>query len=470
MLSRRRYLLQNTIIFAIGNLATRLISFFLIPLYTFSLNTEQYGQVDLLFTICSFLYPLATLNIAEAIFRFSMDKDKNDNKIISSGVLCIICSLFVNIIISFFVFASYKNVSLTILFYLYLSTLSMTQVILALVKGQEKLKLFTSGNIINTITIALFSLLFLVTLRLGVSGYFLAYIFANIMTSCFILLKGNVFKNYKYTFDKKYFQKMIKYSTVLIPTSFMWWIMNSSDKVMISTLISTAANGVYAISYKIPSLLTMLASIFNQAWVFSAISEKDKRDNEEYTNRVFSLLLYALCLATIIITVVTKSLISLITPEEYFEAWKYTPILLFGFIFMTLATFISASYNAHKDSKGFLYSGLIGAISNIILNAILIPVIGVYGAAIATMVSYITVFIYRIIDTRKYISIKVNLKHIIILILSAISCVVIYFSEPTMYISFVIEIIALWIVLRKDFYAVILGCKNSFKRKIRSKK
>ena len=86
--TRNKYLIKNTTIFTISNFSTKIISFFLIPLYTWKLTKADYGIVDLLFTISTFLYPVLTLNIVEAVFRFSMDKDKNDKKIIYNGVLC----------------------------------------------------------------------------------------------------------------------------------------------------------------------------------------------------------------------------------------------------------------------------------------------------------------------------------------------------------------------------------------------
>lgn len=85
---------------------------------------------------------------------------------------------------------------------------------------------------------------------------------------------------------------------------------------------------------------------------------------------------------------------------EFFDAWQYVPILIVGFIFMTLSTFISTSYNVHKDSKGFLYSSIVGALVNIILNLVFIPFFGIYSAAIATLISYIAVFVYRWIDVK----------------------------------------------------------------------
>ena len=84
---KTKYLLKNTTIFAISNMATKLITFFLVPLYTFCLTTKEYGIIDLFFTISSVIIPIMTLNVVEGIYRFSMDKGASNNKIVSIGIL-----------------------------------------------------------------------------------------------------------------------------------------------------------------------------------------------------------------------------------------------------------------------------------------------------------------------------------------------------------------------------------------------
>ena len=120
--NRNIYLLRNTIIFAIGNFATKFITFFLMPLYTNCLTTSEYGKIDLLYTVCTFLYPLLTLNISEAIFRFSMDKEENNNEVLTIGFLC----TFFGIILGMLSIPIIKTISgysqFSYLFYTYLVT------------------------------------------------------------------------------------------------------------------------------------------------------------------------------------------------------------------------------------------------------------------------------------------------------------------------------------------------------------
>ena len=453
--NKTKYLFKNTAIFAIGNIATKIITFLLIPLYTYKLSTAEYGIADLLFAICSFLYPLFTLNIAEAIFRFSMDKDADTKKITRIGILCFFSSTIFGVPAALLLRINPDTESLALLFYFYLVSSSASQILLAFMKGQEKLKVFTVGNIINTALTAILAILFLAAFNMKLDGYFLSYIISSLITTVYVIIAGRVFFEKQSKFDKKLFRQMAKYSVVLIPTTFMWWIINSSDKLMITSFISASANGIYAISYKIPSFLTVVASIFNQAWVFSAVKQKDMRDNEAYTNAVFDALSSLIFVVAIALLAAIKPIMSFAVASEYYEAWKYTPFLIFGFIFLTMSTFISSSYNAHKDSKGLLFSGLVGAVANILLNAIFIPFMGIYGAALATVISYIAVFIYRYIDTKKYVRIYLKPRYGLSLLLLLVSCLTVFMPSYIAIPLQILEVIAIVLINRRSLVDLI---------------
>ena len=276
---RNAYLIKNILIFTLTIVATKLITFLLVPIYTRYLSTTEFGIADLLFSIGSFIIPLVTFNISEAVYRFSMDKGSNTNKITSiiivTLIIMIVESLLILPILS--AFPSYSKYSGY--YYLYIITSAISQVLSANLKGQEKLKKLSICNTLFTFLVGLFNIIFLIILKMKIQGYFLAFISANIITAFYAFIVGNVYDDMKhFELDKKLYKAMLKYSIVLVPTSFMWWIINSSDRVMISSFLNESANGIYAVSYKIPSFFITILSIFTSAWVFSAIKEKEKED------------------------------------------------------------------------------------------------------------------------------------------------------------------------------------------------
>lgn len=246
--SRKKYLLKNTAIFALGSFGTKFISFFLVPLYTNILTTSEYGTVDMISTIGMVLVPLLTLNICEAVMRFSLDENADLNKIISVGI----CSLFLAIFaggIIFPVTAKIKSLNeYAVYVYMYAVSLAFSQMFLCYLRGKELLLRYSIGNIIQTFCVALFNILFLVQFNKGIKGYLLAYIIANFVTAMYAMVAGNVFNAMKhFSFDSKLLVQMVKYAIVLVPNSFMWWIMNSSDRLMVTAMVGVAANGIYTV-------------------------------------------------------------------------------------------------------------------------------------------------------------------------------------------------------------------------------
>ena len=449
---RNKYLLKNTVIFSIGNFGTKIISFFLVPLYTNILTTREYGTVDLIYTIGMVLVPLLTLNIGESIMRFALDKNADCDKIMSTGITILIFGAIIGLLILPIanLFESVSNYSIYI--YLYTLTLAFSQIFLCYLRGKEFLLKYSIGNIIQSLTIAIFNIIFLIGMKKGIEGYLMAYILANVCTGLYGFWAGKVnLVIKKYSIDIELSKNMIKYSVVLIPNSFMWWIMNSSDRMMVSAMISVTANGVYAVAYKIPTLLSTITTIFNQAWSYSAIREDESEDKEEYNNRVYDNLVTIVIVVATGLLMIMKPFLSVYVGKEYYTAWHYVPYLIVGFVFMTLGSFIATSYTVHKDSMGFLISGTVGAIINLILNFILIPMMGVSGAAFATCISYFGVFAYRIKDTQKYIKLRVFKRKQIcgyaLLILSAMTC---YLDNCIGQTLLVIEFICI-ILLNKEF-------------------
>lgn len=445
--SRKKYLFKNTILFSIGNFGSRIITFFLVPLYTNVLTASQYGTVDLITVLATVIAPIITLNISEAVMRFLMDKNDNKSEILNISI--IIC--FVAFILSLLLIPVFKFFSVTseysLLLSLYLFSFSISTILMCYIRGMEKLMYYSIISIIQTLIIALLNIVFLMKFKLGISGYILAYSVAYIVSSILCIILGKIFREFKtLKVNKGLLVEMTKYSLLLIPNALMWWIMNSLDRVMITSMISIDANGIYAVSYKIPTILMTLTSIFNQAWMYSAVKEKDSDDKDEYTNNVLKNLSIIIITTAAFLTIILKPLMSVYVGNTFFEAWKYVPPLLLGTVFLTMATFLSNEYTVNKDSAGFLKSSTIGAVVNLILNFLLINLFGILGAAVATCVGYLTVLIFRIFDTKKYVKINYKEKKVYInLLLLLLMSLSVYLNGIISYILMILICILLFL-------------------------
>lgn len=450
--SRNKYLLKNTVIFTIGNLGSKLITFFLVPLYTNILSSVEYGIVDIIVALTNIIVPLLTLNISEAVMRFSLDKSAKKDEITRIGN-CVLLGTFLLALFIFPIGSLSKTISeYRVYLYFYVVTSASSQLYLCDLRGKELLLQYSLGNIIYTMCVAILNIIFMLHMNLGISGYFLAYILAGAITTFYAFAVGKAYRAFsEVKINFKQFGAMVKYSIVLIPNSFMWWIINSSDRVILNGMIGPQANGIYAIAYKLPTLVSVLTAIFNQAWSYSAIREQESDDEEKYVNVVFKTVISFVMLIGIGLLTIIRPFLKIYVSAEYYEAWKYTPFLIIGSVYLTLATFMSTSYTVHKDSFGFLFSGMFGAIFNIIFNFLLIPRMGIYGAALSTCASYIVIFLFRLIHTKKYVRYNVYHKEFILGSL---------FLTATSIFMFVDGVIGRGIQLIILILAVLIYCKS----------
>ncbi|PEJ59486.1 polysaccharide biosynthesis protein [Bacillus sp. AFS002410] len=461
-------LLKNSAVFAIGNLGTKLISFILVPIYTYSLSKEQYGSTDLITTTISLLLPLISLSIYDAMLRFSMDKNYSKTEVFSNGIIVMFfCFIF------FILFYPLLNnlepfKHFIIYFYILLFCQLLNTILLQFIRGIGKVKLFAFTGIISALILLITASVLLLIFNMGIDGYFISLIASNLV-SCFILfIFGDVKKFINFTNLKPEITKeMLLYSVPLIPNAMMWWVMNASDRYMITYFVGISANGLYAVANKIPSLLNVINSIFFQAWQMSAIEEADSNNKSIFYSKVFNIISSLMFISTSILIVLLKFIMKIFVAEQFYESWKYSPFLFLGVVFSCFSAFLGTNYIAAKDTKGVFKTSIVGAFINLILNVLLIPLIGINGASIATMISFAVIWYLRIIDTKKFVHIKVNFMKF------SFTLILIFFQIGILQLNityeFMVQVLLLFFILLINKETIVEITETIKKRFLKSK-
>ena len=181
---------------------------------------------------------------------------------------------------------------------------------------------------------------------------------------------------------------------------------------------------------------------------------------------LFVALILAMVAFGIGLLLLAKPFLKIYVSDSYYDAWRYTPFLIIGCVYLTLGTFMATSYTVHKDSFGYLFSDSFGAVFNILLNFILVPVIGVYGAALATCISYIAVFMFRVFHTRKYIKYDIWYKEFILGSLLMILSAILMFVDDIKGFLFQLLILVLgFAVFSKTWIPMLQFLLNKVRRK-----
>ena len=144
---------------------------------------------------------------------------------------------------------------------------------------------------------------------------------------------------------------MIKYSSPLIANSISWWINNASDRYILTYMRNIAENGIYSVSYKIPTILTMFQSIFYNAWSISAIKEFDENDSDGFIGTNYSLYSVISLLVCSGLLLINIPLASFLYKGDYFVAWRCVPFLLMGTVFSGISQFEGSLFAATKNTK-----------------------------------------------------------------------------------------------------------------------
>lgn len=409
-MNKYQKLASNTIILAIGQFGSKLLVYFMLKYYTSMLGADGFGDVNNIINASSLLISVVTLSINEGVLRFALDRSNNGKHVLSIGLNTAIIGLLlfaaaVPLIGFIDMLAEYRW-----LIYMYVATGSIKGICAIYVRARGHVKLFAVDGIITTITVILLNLLFLGVFNLGVVGYVLSVSLGDFCSIIFLTLTAKLYKQYRPLGNDQVLAKsMIRYSIPLMPTTIMWWIINVSDTFMVTAFFGSAANGVYSFAFKFPNLAAIVVGIFSQAWHMSAITERNSRKISQFYSNVFSMIETVMSSPPPGILLILRRDHAVLRREEFAGAYIYVPFLVAAVVFQSFNNFLSSIYEASQKTMHSLISSIIGASSNVLLNLILLhSPMGVLGAALATFISYVLVYIYRVIDTRKYLYMSVN--------------------------------------------------------------
>ena len=409
-MSRTKKLAANTVLFAVSNFGSKILTFLLVPFYTHVLNTAQYGTVDIIITTVSMLLPFVTLSMSDAALRFAMDPEVDSKKAFSSALFVVLVGnglslAIVPLITHLLKLNEYWFIVYVILFFNSLYSLSAQ-----FSRGISKNVQFAAAGVIQTLVLVVSNIIMLIVFKMGVTGYLYSLVLSYLIPFIFLFFTSRLYKYLTFKIDKKLVGQMAKYALPLIPNTIFWWAMNALDKYVINYFHGTSLNGLYAVSHKIPTILNTFNVIFFQAWQLSAIEEVNAEDRRDYYSRVFYYLSLTMFWVMSAIMLILRPLFSVWTAPEYYDAWKCTPILLFATLFMSFSSFWGSNFIALKKTGGVLKSAAIGAAVNLGFNFLLIPKFELYGAAFSTALGFLVTWLVRVWDSRKELAVRINFR------------------------------------------------------------
>lgn len=409
--NRSRKIFNDILIYGIGSLGSKMLTFLLLPIYTFYIQPSEFGYYDLSLNAIFLLMPFLTLQLREGVFRFLIDNNDNDLRvsIISDTykllALTAIIGVFLGLILHQIVHIRHFWWIVGTLY-----TLSWYEVQVQIVRGLKRTNLFVGISILSSFLIALFSYLFVILLKWEIEGIYIAYILARFISLIVIEAYLSIFKNYfRINRQTKFFRKeLLAYSLPLLPNVLCWWIISSSAVFFIKYFLGLEMNGQYGIAAKFSTIIMVLSGIFYQAWQETAITQFDKPDRDIFFSKMLNIyfgFMVFLCLGC---SFLLKLLYGFIVQVEYQQSESLLFPLCIAVAFYALAVFLDLIYQCTKHTYKLLPSIIIAAFVNLIFNWVGVLLCGIWGILFSGIFTWVFLFCYRIIDIRKYMSLTLN--------------------------------------------------------------
>lgn len=408
----KKYLTKNIGFLTISQFGTKILNFLLVPLYTNILTTAEYGEYDLIHASVGIIVPLLTINIWEAVLRFSLDDSVDKAGVFSFGLRCLLIGslfvvglLIVNAVFGISAFLTRHAVCFAGLFFVQ----AATGIVTSFARGVGQVAQVAISGVLCTAVIIVSNILFLCIFDMGLNGYLLANIIGPSVQLVYLFWRIEGWRYIKLNIDKRLKTDMTHYSIPTILNAISWWVNGWADRYAINWLCGISANGIYAVASKIPSILNVFQNIFNQAWTLSSVKEFDTNDRKGFFSEIYNQYNCLLVILCSIIIMFDKILARILYAKEFYAAWKFVPFLTISIIFGAISGYAGGIFGALKRSDIFVKCSGSGAIINIILNMVMVPYYGVLGAAVATTISYWVVYLVSIYYLNRYMNIKLFL-------------------------------------------------------------
>ena len=404
--------MNNIALFSVSNFVSKILVFLLVPFYTSVLTTEEYGIADIMQVTLLLLVPALTMNMGEAALRFGIEKEEKRADILRVGLKYSgAAMLFVAAAAGISAFFVPVGIRIYLLFFVILfAANALYEYLILFFQGSELVPIVVTGSITCTIVMIGSNLFLLLVLKIGLNGYLLAQILSYLAASLVMFLlaggKGILCSCRK---DTALEQEMLNYGKPMILYSTGSWINNASDRYIVAAICGTAVNGIYGAAYKIPAMLTVFQRIFAQAWQMSATKNYQEEDSSEFFSTMYQVYNAFMVLGCSFLIVIVKLLAQFLFRKDFYAAWEFVPPLLISIIFGALTGFLGSICLAHKDSKSMGIATGIGALLNIVLNLLSIPYMGAMGAAVATAISYYTMYLMAFLIVRKHVKLQIRL-------------------------------------------------------------
>lgn len=468
-MSREGNLVKNTVVLAVGTFFPKLASFISLPILTAYLTHEEYGTYDLIVVLVSLFLPIVTLQIQTAAFRFLIEnrQDEKEIKSIITNIYSFIIPISVLALTILFLLLHSYPIKIRIcicIYYLFDMIVNATRQI---VRGLSRNIEYSISAGISSFGQILFIIIAVYFMRWGLFGCILALCVSDGLSIIFLFGKLRLYRYIDFRcVSKTKLKSLLAYSWPMIPNTLSMWIMLMSDRLVVTVFMGIAANAVYSVANKLPSIMSLAQTSIVQAWQENASLAVDDDDVGSYYTSMFQCIFDFMSGVLAVLIAASPILFRLLIRGDYEEAYTQLPILFLGMLFFSLGSFVGGIYVAFFKTKSIGITTIVAAACNLLIDVSLIRWLGLYAASGSTLISYFILCIYRMKDVKKFVDIEYDIRHMVIVVgIIVAECILFSFRNLWFDIINVVIGITLFFVLnKKPFFQIVKKLKTKFAR------
>lgn len=451
------------VIYAIGQVLSKAISFILLPIYVNEIGLDGFGQLAVVDAILDFIASFTIIGVYSGYIRFYREYEENERRTLKNtaisfalimSIFDVIATVILGSFISKYIF-DFGN-SYYILILVVLRSIFSQLVILLMCdyslnyKAGIYVKLNLAGLLLNLV----FTIVFVVLMKRGISGIYEGYVFSNLILFTYLGFINHA--EYKFGINIKMLKNMLIFSGGLIPSCIASTVLTLSDRYFLKGYRSLTETGIYSIGYKFGMLIgPLFIEPFSQIFTPYKFSIWKDSDAEKKFNVVFLKYHIVGCFIMLAICIYSKSMILFLTSKDSIAAYKIVPLIAIVYFFYGKSCFyclgIQIKNKTYLDGIIMLLAGAI----NLILNVMLIPKFGMYGAALSTIVSYISMnFIYVKFSQQLY-PVRYKRKNVYKLYIITITLYLIYYLVSIFNIPILLEMVIGLVILIAYFISCV---------------
>lgn len=425
MLTKIKELFKDTAVYGISTIIGRFLGFILVPFYTHYLSEADFGIYSNIYAYIAFFNIIYIYGMDAAFLKYSSiaESDKKKDVFSTAYWIVFLTSFFLSaIIIVFktpFVFLmqvpnKYNYFIWYVVFILFFDTLVLVPFANLRLKRKAGTFVFIKMSFI-IINIALI-LVFILKYKYGIDAIFLSNLLASFIT--FLMVLPEILRNIKFKIDKTELKKMLKFGLPYLPASLSATVVQVIDRPILTAITNDAVVGIYTANYKLGIFMMLFVSMFQYAWQpFFLLNAKEKNAKEIFS-KILTLFVLAASIIWVIVTLFVDNFAKLkighstIIAEPYWSGLTIVPIILLAYVFHGMYVNFNAGIYIEEKTKYLPYITFLGAAINILANLILIPFFSLFGAAVATLLSYLAMSVSIYFTTQKFYKINYEIGKI----------------------------------------------------------